>query len=112
MFDNFHSLEGTIAGFDDDEDWEEAGYLPIAMCGHGGAILLGTQGGESDCILLQNMAENICKIADNIFDFVRDLVMLRREEKNLYRGYRFSQLYQNWGGDLWRVREEESDEIS
>ncbi|MBA6156011.1 SMI1/KNR4 family protein [Tenacibaculum sp. S7007] len=104
MFHNFHSLESTISGFEDDDDWAEAGYLPIAMCGHSGAVLLGTRNEEKDCIFIQTMSQEIYKISSNIFDFVRDLVMLEVSEEELYDEIRFEQLYKNWGEDFWRVR--------
>lgn len=106
MFHNFHSLESTISGFEDDDDWEEAGLLPIAMCGHGGAVLLGTRDEDKDCIFIQTMTQEVYKISSNIFDFIRDLVMIAVSEEDLYNGIKFRQLYQNWDEDFWRVRNE------
>ncbi|WP_435254199.1 SMI1/KNR4 family protein [Tenacibaculum sp. A30] len=108
MFYNFHTLEATVSGFEDDEDWEEAGHLPIAMCGHGGAILLGTKGSEIDCILLQTMSQKVYRISNNIFDFVRDLVMIATPEEELYEGIKYNQLYKNWGEGFWRVKKDEN----
>ncbi len=109
MFDNFHTLEGTISGFDGDDDWKEAGHLPIAMCGHGGAVLLGTKDGERDCILLQSMSQEVYKISANIFDFVRDLVLMSKLEDDLNEGIKYDQFYKNWKEDFWRVKKEEGN---
>lgn len=105
MFDNFLTVESTISSFDADDDWLEMGYLPIATCGHGGMILIGTQGEMKDLIFLQDSAQMIKMLNVNIFDFVRSLVLLEVSEEELIGDTRYSQLYKKWRETFWRVNE-------
>lgn len=85
------------------DDWQEEGYLLIGSVDHEGGILLGTRGQEKDKIII-DYHDNYTVLADNIFDFVRDLVAYIPKEGKLFGGIDFSQLYKNWGENFWRVK--------
>jgi hypothetical protein len=52
------------------------------------------------------IGERFSLISDNIFDFVRNLAFIIKED--IGSGVIPSQLYRNWNEDFWRVREEEA----
>lgn len=86
------------------DDWQEEGYLLIGSVDHEGGVLLGTRDHEKDKIIL-DYRDNYTILADNIFDFVRDLVAYIPKDGQLFGGIEFSQLYMNWGENFWRVHE-------
>lgn len=105
LFDNFLTVEATISSYDADDDWLEEGYLPIASCGGGGMILLGSKGEMKDQIFFQDLTQNISKLENNIFEFVRSLVLLELSEEELVGNIKYDQLYKKWGENYWRVEE-------
>lgn len=108
MFANFQTVESTISNYDADDDWLENGYLPIGTCGHGGSILLGTKGTTSDCVFLEDNTQEVIKLNENIFDFVRSLVLLSIPQEELIENIKYNQLYKNWGEDFWRIKKDEN----
>lgn len=105
MFDSFLTVEATISSYDADDDWLEEGYLPIATCGGGGMILLGTKEENKDQIFFQDMTQKISRLEDNIFEFVRSLVLLELPEEELIGNVRYDQLYRKWKEKFWRVED-------
>lgn len=101
-FDGFSKINDVFQYHDNDDDWLEAGHLPIGGCSHGGAILLGTKGSEIDKIILQDMAGDLHELSENIFDFAKDISYCIYED-NLEK-INLNDLYKNWGEDFWRVR--------
>jgi hypothetical protein len=88
-----------------DEDLER-GLIRIADIGLGGGLFLATHQSEVDNIILSIWDRDPVyeKLTDNIFEFVRGLVLAPVKESDLM-GVSYSQFYKNWGEDFWRVRE-------
>jgi hypothetical protein len=88
-----------------DEDLDR-GLIRIADIGLGGGLFLATRQSEVDNIVLSIWDRDPVyeKLADNIFEFVRGLVLQPVKESELVE-IKYSQLYKNWGEDFWRVRE-------
>ena len=110
MFGGFNDLDKTLSLKDEVEEWSSNGYLPIGYCGFNGGIVLGTEGDKADQIILHDFdgETEFTQIADNIFEFVRGLVLESVDENHLKDNAKFDQLYKNWGEDFWRVRGEVS----
>ena len=106
MFHGFHSLEGVFSGNSADEEWKDRGLLPVAMCGHSGAVLVGTKKEESDIIFLQTMSGKIRKLDNDIFEFTRKLGLVEMDESEFDRGLKYSNIFRFWNEDKWIVKNE------
>jgi hypothetical protein len=89
------------------EDDKKSNLLRIAGIGRGGAIFVGYGKQNLDEIILHLWEEDpgYEKLANNIFDFVNDIVSEPLSEED-YPEINYSDLYKNWGEDFWRVRNE------
>ena len=107
MFGGFNDLNKVLSLKDEVEEWSSNGYLPIGYCGFNGGILLGTNGEDKDKIILHDFDGEVefRPIANNIFKFVRGLVLKPIDEIHLKDNAKFDQLYKNWGEEFWRIRE-------
>ncbi len=87
-----------------EKDWYTNHLLRIAQIDIGGGIYIGMQNELKDNVILDiwDSEERNIPISNNIFDFFNGLELILNEE-SLY-GYKYSQLYKNWGEDFWRVR--------
>lgn len=84
----------------------EKKYFPIASS-DGNGLYVGTTGLEVDKILWDGADGNLPKIiANNVFEFIRDIKIENVKEEFLYGNTKYSKLYKNFGEDFWRVREE------
>lgn len=104
-FAGFYDLETVLNAKDQIEEWSGNNYLPIADAFHGhGAILVGTQPQDQDQIILHNDEfDRFTKIADNIFEFSRNIEL----EVEFYEYHvNHSKLYKNWGENFWRLKSE------
>lgn len=108
MFGGFNDLDKTLSLKDEDEKWSSNGYLPIGYCGFNGGIVLGTEGDKADKVILHDFDGEMefTHLANNIFEFVRGLVLEPVDENHLKGDVKFEQLYRNWGENFWRVREQ------
>lgn len=108
MFGGFNDLDKTLSLKDEIESWSSNGYLPIGYCGFNGGIILGIQGDKADKIILHDFDSEteFIPIADNVFEFVRGLVLVPIDENQLKGNAKFDQLYKNWGENFWRVRDD------
>lgn len=98
VFDFYTS--GGLNSFDYDEK-----YLSIASCDLGG-LFVGTQNDSTDKIIFwQSSTGKYITIANNIFDFVKGIIVETVDEMQLHYGVKYSQLYKNHGEDFYRVRE-------
>lgn len=106
LFGGFNSVENALKFQANDEAWGEEGYLPISSWTYRG-IVLGIKEGIKDQVFFDEMDSNprFRKIADNIFEFVQNLVFHPMDEELLNEGISFSNLYKTWGEDFWRVRD-------
>lgn len=105
LFGGFHYVENALKFQTYDEDWIEGGYLPISNGTYRG-IVLGIKKGIEDQVFFDEMDSNprFRKIADNIFEFVQNLVSYPMDEGLLNEGVSFSNLYKTWGENFWRAR--------
>jgi hypothetical protein len=90
-FSEFMAIEDTYRFKDNDYDWTISGHLPIGGGRHGSVLLLGTKDEEYDKILLQDIANDITIISNNIFEFVSCLDMKILQEN--IAGIELSSIY-------------------
>jgi len=92
-----------------DELYEEGGLLPIGSSQSSDIFALGFKGKRIDQIIMfdELHPDGLWKVSDNIFEFIRRLRLI--ELDSLYHSQQYSQLYKNWGEDLWRLREEKEE---
>jgi hypothetical protein len=90
-----------------EREWMEYRFLRISGIDRGGGIYVGTTPQDLDIIyqVVWDDEDYYMKLADNIFEFIKGFVLRERKSK-LSDGYLPSQLYKNYGEDIWRVREE------
>lgn len=88
------------------KEYQEFGLLRIGDIGVGGGLFLGVSSDKTDKIfrVVWDWNENFELLANNIFEFIRDLIFV--EDGANMEAYKYSQLYKNWGEDFWRVRED------
>jgi hypothetical protein len=106
LITHFESLEELFPIWEyskEEKEWTDFKFLRIADIGVGGGLFLGTQGDMADCIyrVVWDWDEDYEKITNNIFEFVRGLELVE-DESYLY-GFRYSQLFKNWGDEFWHV---------
>lgn len=104
-FAGFNSLENALQYSTNTDEWIENKYIPIGHVGFNGAILLGTTESECDKIILQNFDTHpeYKILADDIFQFVRELVLEPVPEADLLGGATFLRFYKTWTEDFWRI---------
>lgn len=108
MFGGFNDLDKALSLKSEVDEWNFNGYIPIGYCGFNGGIVLGTEGESIDKIILHDFDGDteFTLIADNIFEFVRGLVLVPVNEAHLKDGLKFSHFYRKWGEGFWRISEE------
>ena len=106
LFGGLHSAENALRTWSNDDFWMQSGYLPISK-GTSKGIVIGLTEEIKDQVFFDEIDVNqrFRKIADNIFEFVQNLVFHHMDEELLNEGVSFSKLYKNWGEDYWRVRD-------
>jgi hypothetical protein len=107
-FAGFNALEKVFEYSQNVDEWIDKKLLPIGHVGFNGAILLGTQASEQDKVVLHDFdrSPEYTILADDIFQFMKGVVLEPISEADLVKGATFSRLYKNWGEDFWRVRGE------
>jgi hypothetical protein len=106
LFVGFHSVENALKFQANDEVWVEEGYLPICSWTYRG-IVLGIKEGIEDQVFFDEIDtdQRFRKIANNVFEFVQNLVFHPMDEELLNEAVSFSNLYKTWGENFWRVRD-------
>lgn len=112
-FYDFFSLTKALELFEEEykenDDPQYKNLLPIGHCAGNIIIFLGVGKHNQDEIFFEGFFsftnDRVIKVADDIYKFIFSLKFVVSEELFI-RPYKFSQLYQNWGEDFWRVREE------
>ena len=89
--------------------WHQCGMIKIGST-HGEVVLLGVQSNILDKIFLYGEGDavdnvEIKEIANNIFDILCKLELAPDIYLMGYYGIEVENLYQNFGEDLWRIRE-------
>ena len=108
MLDDFLEIESTLRG------WNEKGYydqlyewkfLPIANTQTRYKFCVGLEGNMRDKIILDfdSFDSEFEVVASDIFEFIRTLKYVQFDR--LRNKVQYSQLYKNWGEDLWRIKE-------
>jgi len=107
MFAGFNDLKFALSIMEDDEIWENNGYIPIGACGFNGAILLGTKNGEEDKIILLDYDDDssLTVIAYDIFQFVRGLQLVLETDNIKTHQIDLKKLYKKWDETIWRIAE-------
>jgi hypothetical protein len=102
-FSYFISLEEAFANWKAEDDKE---YFPIAGGNYAG-IYVALTPPEVDKVILDTCLSNrYIVLADNVFEFVRNIEVKLIDREYLYTDFSTEQLYKNWGEDFWRIREE------
>jgi hypothetical protein len=107
--DEFLSLDRIIENLQSSTVHDDAVHpsdlLKIATTSMNQSILVGIGTHNQDKIYWgrPDLQPQYIELADNIFEFIRGIVLVPIEEQNLF-GYKYSQLYKNWGEDFWSVR--------
>jgi len=105
-FSGFNTIENSILFSIEIENKDDIEYLAIGYNTIGG-ISIGIKGDKKDVVFLytpDGYPEEYTKLCDNIFEFMKGLEEIVQPEEYL-DGVKYSQLYKNWGDDIWRVRE-------
>ena len=89
-------------------EYQEFGFLRIGDIGVGGGLFLGLKESNREKIfrVVWDWDEDYELLADNILDFIRNLIFV--EDESNMEDYTYTQLYKNWDEDFWRVREDQS----
>ncbi|WP_010520244.1 hypothetical protein [Aquimarina agarivorans] len=97
-FSGFNSLENSIIYSKEIEDTDDIKYLTIGYCSVGGIMMDLNDETQGQIYYYEPDAQNNAyqKIADNIFDFVRNLKEVFESEEHL-EGIKYSQLYKKMG---------------
>jgi hypothetical protein len=111
IVDEFLTLDSIIEGMQSttvhDDAIHQSDLLKIATTLMNQSIMVGIGTHNQDKIYWErsDLQPRYKELADNIFEFIRGIVLVPIEEQNLF-GYKYSQLYKNWGEDFWSVRED------
>lgn len=105
-FAGFNTPENAFEYSQNVDEWIDKKYLPIGHVGFNGAIVVGTQASDQDKIFLHDFdsSPEYTVLADDIFQFMKGVVLEPIPEEDLIGGAKYSTLYKNWGEDFWRVR--------
>lgn len=110
MFVDFTTIEYALPlmkeQYDADDELFTKKYIMIGGTSSGSTIVLGTEGEDTDMVLLDTESKGrFKKLHVNILQFVQSLVRLPTKPEYLPEGVKFDQLYKNWGEAHWRVKE-------
>ena len=91
----------------DDEIWKE-NLVAIGECAFQMYLMVGIGENNKDKIYIEAVTESqrITYLCDNIFIFFRNYIFVIADYL-LPNGKTTSDLYNNWGEDFWRIREDE-----
>lgn len=108
-FGGFHDIQCVIDLYNIVRIPNNKNYLPIGEVSFQGAIEIGLTGKTTDKLYLADYEFGTKQLlAENIFKFMRMLVLYPAEEGGYMsrkHGVNPSQLYKNWNEDFWRVKE-------
>lgn len=105
FIDQLLPLDFCLDTYRENEFWFEMRYMQFASGPSDGGILVGMEGEVMDKILV-NDGHKYVELANDIFDFFRNVVVIQKSESDLENGVRYSQLFKNWGDSKWRIRED------
>lgn len=110
FFDSFFSLSVIVEQInqlkvsDDEIDQTVLGkVIPVGISSTNAYLLLGIDATNKDQIYLQNPGKPNILLAENIFEFCKELKLIPETNRWLPD---LNILYRNWGEDFWRIRGE------
>lgn len=77
-FDDLFTLDFCLSSYEENDFWYEKGYMQIGDGPPDGGILLCMEGDDSDSVFFNN-GNKYVKLASSIFDFFRDVVIVKNE---------------------------------
>jgi hypothetical protein len=111
LFSFEESLEIYNRIYKDNEDTDKRLFFPFGEDSSGHNLLvICLEGNDTEKVFLESpdesykKGEKISLLADNVFEFIRSLVLVEMEE-GVGFGIRYNQLYKNWEENFWRVRD-------
>lgn len=103
------SIESMKNAFPKDDEIHGMQLAYLGDCIDNKALLVGIGNNNTDKIFLEcsdlfPSGERIISVADNIFDFIKNLALVEKETIGLGLST-YNQIYKNWNEDFWRVRD-------
>ncbi len=99
-FEDFMDIEDSIDNRNNTEEWIENKVIPISNHSHGGTILVGYSPENMDQLFFEH-DEGLEPIADNIYEFLKDLDFVINQD------FSSSFIYKKWGESFWQIKEAE-----
>ncbi|MBT1700437.1 hypothetical protein KK083_26355 [Fulvivirgaceae bacterium PWU4] len=102
FFDELFPLDFSLTTYRENEFWASKGLTQIGGGPPDGGILLRAEGKDRDAIFY-NYGHKYVKLANDVFDFFRDVVVYYSEDDHITKKVNTEDLFKKWGEDFWRL---------
>ena len=108
LFNNFLPLEIALTNRNNLEFWQKEELMPIASCGSNSNVLVGLGNSNGDKIYFHDIEmENVQLLANNIFEFCSDLILVDQPLSVLAGIESICELNRNYCDSIWSIKSKE-----